>query len=244
MFAGVDRVVVQVRDMQRGLRAYADLGFALDSDMACTATDCLQLARGDPEGLHTIVIETDDLAAEVAAMRTRGVDVSESAAHDTGRFAISLGAANPLPLELVQAATRPGPDVHPNGILRIERTYVVVPELSGLVEAYARILNMQVPPLERGRVINADMAVFQVGRVGLGVATPIGPGPAAESLARRGPGPFQVLYRTRSMGAAVRWMLEHGLPEPARAIRNTGEQAILVSPERACGTYVALVGPE
>jgi hypothetical protein len=103
---------------------------------------------------------------------------------------------------------------------------------------------MEVPPLERGRVINADMAVFQVGRAGIGVATPIGDGPAAESLARRGPGPFQVLYRTRSLRDAERWMVEHGVPAPARAIRNTGEQAILVGPSQACGTYLVLVGPD
>jgi len=35
-----------------------------------------------------------------------------------------------------------------------------------------------------------------------------------EALARRGPGPFQVLYRTSGMDAAARWMTDHGLPEP------------------------------
>jgi hypothetical protein len=45
------------------------------------------------------------------------------------------------------------------------------------------------------------------------------------------------------MDAAVRWMTDHGLPSPARGIRNTGEQAILVGPEHACGTYIGLVGP-
>jgi hypothetical protein len=75
------------------------------------------------------------------------------------------------------------------------------------------------------------------------VAQPAEPGPAAEALARSGPGPFQVLYRTRSMDAAVRVMTSHGLPEPARGVRNTGEQAILVRPEHACGAYIGFVGP-
>ncbi len=63
------------------------------------------------------------------------------------------------------------------------------------------------------------------------------------ALARRGPGPFQVLYRTRSMNAAARHMADHGLPPPARGVRNTGEQAMLVGPPDACGAYIGFVGP-
>ena len=99
------------------------------------------------------------------------------------------------------------------------------------------------PRVQRGNVIKADMAVFDLGETGLTVAQPAEPGPAAEALARRGPGPFQVLYRTRSMGAAAKWMADHGMPPPARGIRNTGEQAMLVEPKDAFGVYVGLFGP-
>ena len=33
------------------------------------------------------------------------------------------------------------------------------------------------------------------------------------------------------------------LAPPARGVRNTGEQALLVPPRDACGAYVGLVGP-
>jgi hypothetical protein len=102
---------------------------------------------------------------------------------------------------------------------------------------------MPVPKVVRGNVIKADMAVFEIGPTGLGVAQPAEPGPAAEALAHRGLGPFQVLYRTRSMDAAARVMADHGLPPPARGVRNTGEQAILVGPADACGAYIGFVGP-
>ena len=92
-------------------------------------------------------------------------------------------------------------------------------------------------------VIKADMAVFDVGPTGLTVAQPAEDGPAAEALARAGPGPFQVLYRTRSMEAAARVLASHGVPPPARGVRNTGEQAMLVGPEHAGGAYIAFVGP-
>ena len=55
---------------------------------------------------------------------------------------------------------------------------------------------------------------------------------------RRGP-----LCRTSSMDAAAKWMADHGLPPPARGVRNTGEQAMLVTPEHACGAYIGFVGP-
>jgi hypothetical protein len=92
-------------------------------------------------------------------------------------------------------------------------------------------------------VIKADMAVFDLGPTGLGVAQPTEPGPAAEALARRGPGPFQVLHRTRSLDAAARFMADHGLPPPLPGMRNTGEAAALVRPEHACGVYIGFVGP-
>jgi hypothetical protein len=133
---------------------------------------------------------------------------------------------------------------HPNGVLRADRVYIAVPDVAAAAETYSRVLGTPVPAVQRGNVIKADMAVFNLGPTGLTVAQPAASGPAAEALARRGPGPFQVLYRTRSMGAAARWMADHGMPPPARGVRNTGEQAMLVRPEDACGAYIGLVGPE
>ena len=103
---------------------------------------------------------------------------------------------------------------------------------------------MPVPKIQRGAVIKADMAVFDLGPTGLTVAQPAEPGPAAEALARRGPGPFQVLYRTRSMDAAARWIgRSRSARRRRRGVRNTGEQAMLVGPEQACGAYIGFVGP-
>src|SRR5690606_1714056 len=98
--------------------------------------------------------------------------------------------------------------------------------------------------LQKGTVIMADMAVFDIGPCGLGIAQPYADGPAAEALGARGPGPFQVLFRTASMGAAARWMQQQGLPPLPRGVRNTGEQAMLVPPQHAGGAYIGFVGPE
>ena len=215
------------------------------------------LERG--AGLRYIAVQSDDLDADVAAMRRRGVDVSDSS--EGGRRTpngvelrwtmATLGAANELPIFFIQHLTplperrrqAPGAGDHPNGVVALERVYIAVLDVAAAVATYSRVFGMPVPKIQRGAVIKADMAVFDIGPSGLTVAQPAESGPAAEALARRGPGPFQALYRTRSMERAARVMADHGLPPPAGGVRNTGEQAMLVEPAHASGVYVGFVGP-
>jgi catechol 2,3-dioxygenase-like lactoylglutathione lyase family enzyme len=216
------------------------------------------LARGG--GLRYVILQSDDLAADVAAMRTRGVEVSDAIEGERRTPAgqvlrwrqALLGAQNALPIFFIQHLTSleerrrqvPQAGHHPNGVIGAERVYIAVGDVGAAAETYSRVLGMPAPKVQRGAVIKADMAVFDLGPTGLTLAQPAEPGPAAEALARRGPGPFQVLYRTTSMGAATRWMAGHGLPPPARGTRNTGEQAMLVGPDHAGGAYIGFVGPE
>jgi hypothetical protein len=215
------------------------------------------LARGG--GFRYVIVQSDDLAADVTAMRQRGVEVSDST--DGGRrtpggqelrWKIAVpGPRNPLPVLFIEHLTPlderrgqvPRAGNHPNGVLRIDRVYIVTPDLAVAAREYSRVLGMPVPVIQRGAVIKADMTVFDLGPTGLTITQPADPGPAEEALRRRGPGPFQILYRTSSMNGAAQWMAAHGLPPPARGIRNNGEQAMLVGPEHACGAYVGLVGP-
>jgi catechol 2,3-dioxygenase-like lactoylglutathione lyase family enzyme len=215
------------------------------------------LARGG--GFRYVAVQSDDLAADVAAMRGRGVDVSDvtegsrrtPGGQELGWKAATLGAREALPYFFVQHLTPlaerrrqvPRAGDHPNGVLRIDRVYSVVADVKAAAERCSRVLGMPVPKIQRGNVIKADMAVFDLGPTGLTVAQPMEPGPATDALARSGPGPFQVLYRTSSMDGAARWFADHGVPPPARGIRNTGEHAMLVGPEHACGAYIGLVGP-
>jgi catechol 2,3-dioxygenase-like lactoylglutathione lyase family enzyme len=213
------------------------------------------LERGG--GFRYVAVQSDDLHADVTAMRGRGVDVSEIS--DGGRRtpagqelrwrSATLGPGHPLPIFFIQHVTplaeRHGPQAgpHPNGVQRVDRVYIAVADVKAAAEVYGRVLGIPVPRIQRGAVIKADMAVFDLGPTGLTVAQPMEPGPAADALARRGPGPFQALYRTSSMDAAARVMADHGVPPPARGVRNTGEQAMLVPPENACGAYIGFVGP-
>jgi catechol 2,3-dioxygenase-like lactoylglutathione lyase family enzyme len=210
-------------------------------------------------GIRFVIVQSDDLAADVAAMRARDVDVSDlldgrRKQGDTEfrwKSAV-LGPGNPLPLFFIQHFTpmaerrkhTPGAGPHSNGVLFLERVYIVVEDLEASVALYSKVLGLSQPRMYKGMVIMSHMAVFQFGSCGLTVAHPYAPGPASDHLERRGPGPFQALFRTTSMGAAARWMEQHGMPPPAIGTRDTGEKAMLVSPADACGAYIGFVGPE
>ena len=272
MFTRIDHVTICVPDLAHAIRQYARMGFSVAPIAAKAGRDPLTaiafnrddsielLAIHDQAelgaaggGIRSIVLRSDDLAAEVAAMRSRGIDVrdaiEESLIAPDGQALrwkrATLGPGNPLPLQFIQHLT-PAEErrSHPNGVVSIERAYIVTRDAAVDAATYAHVLGVPQPPMERGMVIMADMTVFQLGPTGLGIAQPYAPGPAADALERRGPGPFQALYRTTSMGAAVRWMQEHGMPPPKRGVRNTGEQAMLVAPADACGAYIGFVGPE
>jgi len=210
-------------------------------------------------GIRYVVLQSDDLTTEVAAMRKRGVDVSDAmegsrrtpAGLELRWKSAVLGPKNPLPLFFIQHLTpmeerRKQVAVagnHPNGVYKLERAYIVTHDAEAAAATYANVLGMPKPALHKGTVVMSDMAIFEVGATGLGVVQPYAPGPAADALARRGPGPFQALYRTTSMGAAARWMQQHGLPPPARGVRSNGEHAMLMTPPDTFGAYIGFVGP-
>jgi hypothetical protein len=211
-------------------------------------------------GIRYVILQSDDLAADVAAMRGRGIDVSDPV--EGGRHTPSgkelrwktavPGPGNPLPVAFIQQLTpieerRSTVEIagnHPNGAYALERAYIVTNDAAAAAAIYAKVFGVPPPALTRGTVIMANMAVFKLGQTALGIAQPYAPGPASDALERRGPGPFQALYRTSSMGAAARWMQGHGLPPPARGTRNDGQQAMLMTPPDACGAYIGFVGPE
>src|SRR5215470_4159819 len=191
-------------------------------------------------GIRFVILQSDALAADVAAMRGRGVEVSDvvdgrrAQGGQVFRWkAATLGPKNP-----------PGAGPHPNGVRFLERAYIVVEDLAASVALSSKVLGVAEPRMYKGTVIMSHMAVFQFGPAGLTIAHPYAPGPASDALTRRGPGPFQALFRTTGMSAAARWMQDHGMPPPAIGTRDTGEKAMLVSLADACGAYVGFVGPE
>jgi catechol 2,3-dioxygenase-like lactoylglutathione lyase family enzyme len=209
-------------------------------------------------GIRYVAIQSDDLAADVAAMRSRGVDVSDAmpgsrrtpAGIELKWKAATLGAKNALPIFFIEHLTplderrkQVPAGKHPNCATVLDRTYIVDHNAEATAALYAKVLGMPQPAMVKGTVIMSNMVPFQLGTTGLCIVTPNADGPAADALKRRGPGPFQALYRTTSMSTAAHWIEQHGLPPLARGVRNTGEHAMLATPEVACGAYIGFVGP-
>jgi hypothetical protein len=223
----IDHIKIDVPDLAAGVDTYHRLGFDMHlvgaKAIARNEDDFLELKRGPGSGIAAIALRSDSPSADQKAVASRG-SISGVVLTD------SLQPRNPVAAQ------------HPNGVYKLERVYVAVTDLAAAVTEWRRILGLAEPKLERGTVIMADMAIFQLGPAGLTLAQAYGPGPTADALKDRGPGPFQVLYRTKSMDAAAKWMADHHIPPPARGVRNTGEHAMLVPSDQACGAFVGFVG--
>src|SRR5262249_57522845 len=120
------------------------------------------LSRGG--GYRYVALQSDDLAADVVAMRQRGVDVSDAteggrrtpAGQELRWKAAGLGEKNPLPIFFIQHLTalderrrqvaRPGE--HPNGALRLDRVYIGVNDLAPAVEADSPGVGQPAPEMQ------------------------------------------------------------------------------------------------
>ena len=122
------------------------------------------LAQGG--GFRYVAVQSDDLAADVAQMRQRGVDVSEP--RDGGRQtptgqvlrwkAATLGPRHPLPLFFIEhltplserrQAAQAGP--HPNEVLRVDRVYIAVAAVAAAAQTYSHVLGMPARRCSAGR---------------------------------------------------------------------------------------------
>lgn len=211
----LSHVTIGVPDLDAGITTYTNLGFSLarigTHAIASTGREYLALEELPRDGIQRITLEGPPPSAALPN------------------------------IEVIRHPERPSAARHPNGAVRLERLYIAVENLQNAVDAYRTALGLPEPKIERGTVIMADMAIFDVGP-GLVLAHPYAPGACAAALESRGPGPFQLLYRTSSMDAAADWLSGHGLPPPVRGVRNTGEQAMLVAADCASGVCLGLVG--
>jgi hypothetical protein len=185
------------------------------------------------EGLHSLGLRSDDIETDTRLMNGGEIPIGERSlaielidereAEDVRR---SLGA----------------PTSHPNTATELERVYVAVESIDRELNAFETALGIPAPEPEMGTVIMSMMSVFYLGVVGIAVAEPRGEGPTAEALTANGPGMFQVLFRAEHLDEADRFMVDHGMPAPTRGTRLSGESALLVRPENACGAYLAMAG--
>jgi catechol 2,3-dioxygenase-like lactoylglutathione lyase family enzyme len=261
VLTAVDHIVVGVSDLEAAVDTYRRLGFTLtqppleavaysvfgDFHLEFRATTD-GLVR---EGLHTLSLRTDDIDADVARLRSVGLHVSDPVDDTDGMVPRRSAEVEALiPILLVEHAPTTAErdagvghlEPHPNTVTHLERTYIAVESIDRELRAFEDVFGLPAPEPEMGTVIMSMMSVFYLGEVGIAVAEPRGAGPTADALRANGPGMFQILFRAEHLDLAHAFMVGNGLPAPARGTRLSGESALLVSPENACGAYVAMAG--
>jgi len=210
---------------------------------------------GEAEGIRRIVFRSDDLDAELARLESDGFRMSDPVDDPLNGPEGSLLRRTAeldsyIPVGLVEhhhavgerSAYLGGASAHPNTATVLERIYLAVDSIDRELERFEQLLGVPAPEPEMGTVIMSLMRVFYIGRVGIAVAEPRGPGPTANALGANGPGLFQVLFRAEHLDRAAAVMVENGVPPPTRGTRLSGESALLVEPAHACNLYVALAG--
>src|SRR5712691_10928735 len=134
MLTRIDHVAIGAADLRAGIAAYTRIGFDIDErGVARNDGDHLELVHpGD--GLQSIALASDNLAADSAAVRAR---------------------ASADYIKLVGKSSTQPAGRHPNGVLRIERVYIAVRDVAAAAEKYSRVLGVPAPKMERGTVIHA-----------------------------------------------------------------------------------------
>jgi hypothetical protein len=239
VLTAVDHIAVNVHDLERAVDTYLRLGFTVTR-----ADDVAHILLGEfrlelrqlglsREGLKSLGLRSDDIETDVGLLSAGEIPIGQ------GSLLIELIGAQ----EAAEIRRSLGsPNSHPNTATELERVYVAVESIDRELRAFETALGIPAPEPEMGTVIMSMMSVFYLGDVGIAVAEPRGDGPTADALAANGPGMFQVLFRADHLDVADRFMVGHGMPAPARGTRLSGESALLVRPENACGTYVAMAG--
>jgi catechol 2,3-dioxygenase-like lactoylglutathione lyase family enzyme len=239
VLTAVDHIAVNVHDLERAVDTYLRLGFTVTR-----ADDVAHILFGEfrlelrqlglsREGLKSLGLRSDDIETDIGLLSAGEIPIGQ------GSLLIELIGAQ----EAAEIRRSLGsPNSHPNTATELERVYVAVESIDRELRAFETALGIPAPEPEMGTVIMSMMSVFYLGDVGIAVAEPRGDGPTADALAANGPGMFQVLFRADHLDVADRFMVGHGMPAPARGTRLSGESALLVRPENACGTYVAMAG--
>jgi hypothetical protein len=161
----VDHVSIALADLQQGVAAFQALGFEVHTR----------------DGRAVIDVGPSAVTLLQASPTAHGRSIV--IAGEPGPTQVSDDPA--IPLRFVPEPGRdPRTGSHPNTVLHLERVYIAVPDVRAAAPTYARLLDLPVPSVQRGNVIKADMCVFNVGAVGIGVAQPVEPGPAATALDR------------------------------------------------------------
>jgi hypothetical protein len=236
----LDHIVIHVNDLEAAIVDYRSLGFtvtpggehadgnshnALISFADGAYLELIAFKRPPPpehlfargaaqgEGIITYALLPDDIVADVATAKERGLDLEGP--YPGGRFRPdgvrlewqTARASTPdLPFLCADVTPRelrvPGGAAtkHANGVMGIANIWVVVQNLEVSMERYSRLLGVE--PVVNPRDSIARIASFMLHRTIIIVARP-DKGPVLQHLEHRGDGPYMLALRASGDPASI-----------------------------------------
>ena len=256
LVTGIDHVIVAVRDLDRAVAAYRQLGFTptdrgrhpvlgTHNHLFMFGRDYFELVGverataenqrwrdvlADREGLAGIALATDDAEAATAELRARGMEEA--------RFAAAYVAAEVTPAAPMffcqhftrELVWRPEWQRHPNGVTGLGAVVALAADPASTASAYAPLVG---EGGVRGHTVILGDRPMLLGSADLVTAWGAGVSPGAGAADPRLTG---VALRVGDLDATRRFLERSGVPY-AR-----GGNAIVVGPDFACGAVIKFVG--
>jgi catechol 2,3-dioxygenase-like lactoylglutathione lyase family enzyme len=234
MIKGIDHIVVVAPELEAAIRGYTELGFTVvrggkhnigthNALVAFADGSYIELiaflspVAGHPwyeamrksGGLVDFCAQTDDLAADVAAYRRAGINISDPNAMTRDRpdgyrlkWVLSIPNApfnGSVPFLIKDENPRdervPRERTHRNGVSGLANLIVAVPDAVKVAGWYRTITGSDGTPIEH-RDLDASGTRFQFGNHQVDIVAARGAdGPPAEFLRTRSGGPFQATLR-------------------------------------------------
>jgi catechol 2,3-dioxygenase-like lactoylglutathione lyase family enzyme len=234
MFKAIDHVVVVVADLEAAIAAYGAAGFtvvrggrhnigthnaliAFEDGSYIELIAFLNAVPGHPwhralesgGGLTDFCMQTDDLAADVAALRSAGVAIGDPSPMTRDRpdgYRLAWVLAIPQPLwngqvpflirdETPRDERVPRQRSHRNGITGLARVTLAVEDPGESSRSYARVLGRPAAPRRRPD-LDASGVLFAIGPHEIELMAPRGDdGPLAAWLKLRGPSLYSATLR-------------------------------------------------
>ena len=235
MFRGIDHFVVVVPELEAAVASYTRAGFTVvrggrhsigthNALIAFSDGSYIELIAflnpvpGHPwqaaldkgGGIIDFCMQTDDLDADVEALRRAGAKLGDPTSMTRERpdgYRVGWVLAIPQPPfngqlsflirdETPRDERVPRERSHPNGVTGIRTIAIAVEDPGATSRYYARVLGRPAVPIQRPE-LNASGVSFAIGPHELQLIAPKGEGALAEWLKARGQSPFEVVLKGR-----------------------------------------------
>jgi methylmalonyl-CoA/ethylmalonyl-CoA epimerase len=198
------------------------------------------------EGLHHLCFESDDVAAELAVAKARGLPLIDEAPRPG--LAGMIGFLHPRATRgvLVEYATPPAgePAPHADGgmVRNLDHVAVVVGDLEAGVRTWQENFGLALERMGEVPALGIRQAILPLGGAFIELITPLGAeGPVAAFLKDRGEGMYLVSLEVRDLDRMLAALRERGVRTGDPVGSTGGPRLGFISPRAAHGVQVQLI---